>query len=934
MQNQTNNKYFHLAKLLTFIILSTFSLQLKVSKAQVCNSGITSKYVTLTEKIAGTAKLTAITSHSIVSVPGGFWMGGVATLTGGNVEFFYAKADDTGKLLYFKTIGLTTNEGGFAIKLAPTPSGGVIITGQNYESSLTTNLGAIVSIDNQGNLKWYKKTASNGNSGATYLDAVRGVYVEPNGDVVCVGDAQQYSKLNYSRVLVLKMDSSGNQLFANQVNISIAGNNQQAHPTDIKSTPFGYIICGWTTNAVNPFLLLVDKSTGKAIQTVYLPSTSNFSSDKVIVLPSGKAFLIGFTNVNGTPDGFIAAINLTTGTILWQKRVPVAGGSTDYFSHAYLENANIYISVQTNGLGGGGNRQGFLAIDTNGNYVTGNSIYFGTRRFNTLNAVNDFAVLKSGGTVFYGQDNGAAGVRLNFAINSPCISTSCANHTQTYTLSNTTLSAAAAVATDFTEGNLTNHTPTVTSINFNTNIECRQACKKPTSILIDTTLLCTSSTSVNVNATQILTTCTYLWDDGDVNAKKSFTNSGVYYLTTTNACASIKDTLTVLTGDVPTSPSFRDTTFCTIGWSLYKNIKQVGCTYIWDNASTKSYRTFTAPGNFWLETSNSCGKRVDTIKIKQGAVVVMPPKLQDTGICIGETIIENVTAKPFHKYLWSDGDTNATRGFKTFGKYVLYVYTACETKQDSFNIVLRRKPIKAPIKDTVFCASPILYSVNAFQPNCNYQWSDGTTNALLTVNRTGKWWLITSNRCGNRTDSFTVEHDTIPVKVLNDDEYFCQGQPLRIKAYQPNTGKFTYSWSNGDKGPEVSIPYSTTISLVTSNTCGTRTDFVNVHSYRCDCSMFVPNAFSPRNSDNLNDGWAPYFECQVRSGYYSIYNRWGECIVFQKSVLDPWDGKLANGEYAPEGVYAYIVHGLYAESVTGTRTFDQFGDLTIINGKK
>ena len=88
------------------------------------------------------------------------------------------------------------------------------------------------------------------------------------------------------------------------------------------------------------------------------------------------------------------------------------------------------------------------------------------------------------------------------------------------------------------------------------------------------------------------------------------------------------------------------------------------------------------------------------------------------------------------------------------------------------------------------------------------------------------------------------------------------------------------------------------------------------------------------NADNLNDGWAPYFECQVRSGYYSIYNRWGECLVFQKSVLEPWDGKLANGEYAPEGIYAYIVHGLYAESVTGTRTFDQFGDLTIINGKK
>lgn len=81
------------------------------------------KYVTLTEKIVGTAKISAITSHSVVSVPGGFWMGGLATLTGGNVEFFYAKANDTGKLLFLKTVGLSVNEAAYSVKMAPTPSG-------------------------------------------------------------------------------------------------------------------------------------------------------------------------------------------------------------------------------------------------------------------------------------------------------------------------------------------------------------------------------------------------------------------------------------------------------------------------------------------------------------------------------------------------------------------------------------------------------------------------------------------------------------------------------------------------------------------------------------------------------------------------------------------------------------------------------------------
>lgn len=898
----------------------------------VCNNGMMKKYVTLTEKIVGTAKISSITSHSVVAVPGGFWMGGVATLAGGNVEFFYAKANDTGKLLFLKTVGLSTNEGGFSIRLAATPSGGVIITGQNYETSISANLGAIVSIDNTGNIKWYRKTPSAGNTGV--LDAIRCVNVDPNGDVIVAGDAQQYSKLNYSRVLVAKLDSNGNTKFINQINMSISGNNQQAHPTQIISTPFGYLIGGWITNAVNPFVLLINNTNGSAINSVCLSGTSNHSADKILFTPSGKVYLVGFTNKNGTPDGWVAALNITTGSILWQKGIPTTGGANDYFNHAYLDKNIIYMSMQTNGLGGGGLRQGFVGIDTNGNLVSGNSIYFGTRRFVTPNASMDFDVLKTNGTVFFGQDNGAAGVRLNFALMSPCSTASCANHTQTYSTFNTTLVVAAVTATDVTQGALTNQSPTITNIPMNENIECRQPCIMPKNLLADTALLCGGSGTLNVNPLQTATVCTYLWNDNDVNSAKSITSSGTYYLTTTNSCGSIKDTLVVIPGNAPNSPSFKDTTFCSLGWSLYKNIAQTGCTYIWDNASTKSYRTFTTAGKFWLETTNSCGKRVDTITIKQGAVVVMPPKLKDTGICIGETIIVNITPKLYHSYLWDDGDTNATRGFTYAGMKYLTVKTACETKNDSFNIVLRKKPVKAPIKDTVFCSRPILYTVNASQPNCTYAWGDGSTSPIKTFSAEGKWWLLTANRCGNRMDSVQIFKDTLPVKVLNDDEYFCQGTPLIIKAPQPFSGKFNYSWSNGDKGPETIIPYSSTVSLVTSNACGTRTDFVNVHSYRCDCEFYVPNAFTPGNSDNLNDGWYPRFDCPVKSGYYSIYNRWGECIIDKKPVSEPWDGKAINGDLVPDGVYIYLIHGLYENSVTGTRTFDKFGDLTVLSGKK
>lgn len=56
---------------------------------------------------------------------------------------------------------------------------------------------------------------------------------------------------------------------------------------------------------------------------------------------------------------------------LWQKGIATTGGANDYFNHAYLDKNILYMSMQTNGLGGGGLRQGFVGIDTNGTLSSG-----------------------------------------------------------------------------------------------------------------------------------------------------------------------------------------------------------------------------------------------------------------------------------------------------------------------------------------------------------------------------------------------------------------------------------------------------------------------------------------------------------------------------------------------------------------------------------
>jgi len=441
------------------------------SLSQVCPAVLNTKYVSLSENVVQFAQLSSIKGHSIVAVKGGFWLTGTATLANGDIDFFYSKLNDTGKVILFKTIGLPTKEGGFAVKLASTPSGGIIITGQNYDNSISAYLGAIASIDNTGNLKWYRKTASNGNS--SKLDAIRGVMVEPNGDVVCVGDAQQYSNLSYSRALIIKLDSNGNQIFINQINVGISGNNEQTHPTDVKSTKNGYLIGGWTTNSQNAFLLLVNKTTGASINCVYLRSNYRFSSDHILTLPSGKVFLFGFTDITGNPNGFIAAINLNTGKIEWQKGIPITSNSKDYCGYAILENENLFVSTQTTDLSSGITKQSILIIDTNGNYKNGNLIYNGTNGFRTSNACSDFDVLSSGGLVFYGQDNATSAVHLNFAIVSPCNINECAIHKDNFIPYNTNAELISMNCTNHFISDVSKESPTVIDIPIIRELICK-----------------------------------------------------------------------------------------------------------------------------------------------------------------------------------------------------------------------------------------------------------------------------------------------------------------------------------------------------------------------------------------------------------------------------------------------------------------------------
>ncbi|MCM1441309.1 MAG: gliding motility-associated C-terminal domain-containing protein [Roseburia sp.] len=91
-----------------------------------------------------------------------------------------------------------------------------------------------------------------------------------------------------------------------------------------------------------------------------------------------------------------------------------------------------------------------------------------------------------------------------------------------------------------------------------------------------------------------------------------------------------------------------------------------------------------------------------------------------------------------------------------------------------------------------------------------------------------------------------------------------------------------------------------------------------------ESKLEIPNAFSPRNEDGVNDLWKVSYKSIV-SYECHIFNRWGKELFFSNDPSVGWDGKRS-GKFVPPGVYYYVIQ---AEGADGVR-YNKAGDINII----
>ncbi len=920
----SNKKSF----LLCFVIL--YLLETSICSAQtICYPFIKRQYFTNTERVVAPAQriFSSWNTSGISSRNRGFWMAGYGVVSGANhSDAWLMQFNDSGKFVKSIRFGVkSTGANEVVYDVVSSPSGGALVVGSSVVSSISASLGTISYFSADGKLRWTRQTPSSARNSQSDIITKALVY-DANTFVVVGEGSQQTAKRN---LIAAQLDSSGITKWG--INIDM-GNNEH-HAQGVARVGNEWVVTGWARSTQTyPFAVFIGLD-GK-VRKIFKGKTNGINQfGSVVVAKGGTMFAVGTTGSNLTANVLLTAFT-ANGTIKWTKSIGT-NNISENGQHIVLEGSSLWVSSTYQSITV--TRQLMFQVDTatGATIATQKILSNGNNNYVSNGFARNFDYMQKGGMVSFGVDN-SAGSHHNFMINSPC-NTSCGTAVNNGSSANVTWTWDTSSYTPRSFGDLSTLVFDTVSFNVSQAVNCTQACPIPIKTIISPMVLCPGIPSVTVDASQLLAE-SYSWNDGNTSAKRTFTSEGTYYVNSTNACGTRKDTLIVGKTVPPSKSKLKDTLFCKSPFSHVVDIAQPFCKYVWDNGSTLSTRTFTKPGVYWLDTRNACGSKVDSVRLK----LLLPPvspKIKDTALCVGRSVMVDFNKVNASLYTWPDADTVVPKLFYTTEKVILKINNLCGLAYDTFDIKIKFSPTKSRVKDTTFCSSQFAWDLNMTQSNViKYEWDDLTNGPLRLITGSGKFWLTLSNVCGVRTDTFNIYFDTFPEKRLKPNEYFCAGTPYTLKGLQ-FSGYSKYSWNTGAKTGDIKVSQSGVYVLTTKNDCGIRFDTVTVFALRCDCKMWMPTAFTPFGSRGLNDELRPRFvddwgkDCAIKTGYWSVYNRWGECIFDKRPLSEAWNG-IYMDEPVQTGMYVYIIHAIFDETVSGFRNFDRQGTVLVFDSNK
>jgi gliding motility-associated-like protein len=417
------------------------------------------------------------------------------------------------------------------------------------------------------------------------------------------------------------------------------------------------------------------------------------------------------------------------------------------------------------------------------------------------------------------------------------------------------------------------------------------------------TLLCDrSSLPIDISRADL----SYQWNDGLSLPTRSLQDSGLYWVVVSNRCGEARDSIQIRELRAPVPPNLgNDTTACT-GQVLSLNVAQPNVSYLWSDGSSGSSLSLSEEGTYWVELSNACGVERDSVQFWFDEMP-MPDLGPDSALCAGEVLVFNVFQERA-RYLWSDNSRQATLLARQPGLYWVDVINSCGTVRDEVNLIFDTPPPPLDLgADQTLCQgdSLILDARLPATPTAplSYRWLDDSQDSIRFVTSSGLYRVEVLNRCGKSIDGVQIAFEVPLEPDLGPDTFRCESERLRIDA-QIDDINF-YRWSTGSNEPFIFAESEGLYWVEVENSCGPVRDSVLLTDTDCNCTVFIPSAFSP-NQDGKNETFGAIFECEILDFQLKVFNRWGRLVAQFDDPSQSWDGTL-QGQAVPEGVYVWVL---------------------------
>jgi len=368
-------------------------------------------------------------------------------------------------------------------------------------------------------------------------------------------------------------------------------------------------------------------------------------------------------------------------------------------------------------------------------------------------------------------------------------------------------------------------------------------------------------------------------------------------------------------------------------------------TYVmnWDNGLGSGSRVNTNPvkdTTYMVVLSDGCTVKPDTaykkVVVREPLTVSVVPDA--ASICEGDSLLLVATGTGGlpgkYQFLWDNGLGNnkqvkVSPNFDT--KYTVVLTDNCSNFVDtSVNVTIMPLPnINFEIFSTPTCVGiPITFKNNTIDKgNMELKWDfgDGTTTTVLDPEHTFKskgfydvkLWAKNSSGCADSMIFNGVQIEDAPVAQFSYSPLEVTLQDPEVTFTNTSSNASTYSWDFGDGGTSTDFEpiyaYQDTgnylITLIAENAIGCKTPYYLNVFVKDIFRMYVPTAFTPNETDNLNNEFRVTAN-GVQEFEIKIFNRWGELVYSSEDWNESWSGKDQDGNILPLGVYFYTVKGI------------------------